>query len=271
MTIERQTADIGGGNRISYREVGEGAPLVLLHGIGSSSQSWSAQLEAFGGDFRTIAWDAPGYGDSTNPRDAAPSAADYADGLVRLLDRLSVTRCHLVGHSLGGLMAAAFARAEPGRLLSLTLADCAAGHAALDPAEREHKLQHRLREMHCLGPRGMARQRAGRLVSDKTTADVIERIADVIATLRPDGYEQAARMLADAEVFADLAEFDKRTGVLVICGTDDRITSPDSNRRIAEAIEGARFELIPDAGHLSYVEQPAAFNAVLRRFLAEMS
>ena len=271
MTTGRRTVDIGGGERISYRERGDGPPLVLLHGIGSLSDSWTAQVEAFSADFRVIAWDAPGYGDSTRLRPAAPATADYADRLVRMIDKLAVDRCHLVGHSLGGLMAAAFVRLAPERLLSLTLADCAAGHGMLDPTVRDHKLQHRLRDVHCLGLRGMAAQRAPRLVSEKAPRAVIARIEAVMHMLHPDGYEQAARMLAEANAFVDLAAADLPQRVLVLCGSEDRITSPDSNRRIAETIEGARFELIEGAGHLSYIEQSVAFNAALRRFLMEMS
>ena len=116
--IAQKTADTNDG-AVTYRELGSGAPLVLLHGIGSGSESWRAQLLDFGKLYHVIAWDAPGYGGSTPVAPSTPSAADYARRLETFLDALGVATCHLVGHSLGAIMACRFARDKSERVKSL--------------------------------------------------------------------------------------------------------------------------------------------------------
>jgi pimeloyl-ACP methyl ester carboxylesterase len=255
------------GLRLAWREAGQGVPLVLLHGIGSASDSWEFQLEHFAPDFRVVAWDAPGYGGSGDFDVETPSAADFADALDRLLGALGIERCHLVGHSLGALIAAAFSSRHPDWILSLTLANAAAGHGRLDPAIRAAKLRERLDVLEAHGPAGMAERRASRLVAPDASAEALERVRAVMARVRPDGYRRAARMLAEGDIFADLAHIDRPT--LVMCGTLDRVTTEDSNRAIAKALPDGRFAALPGLGHASYVESPELFNSVLARFLAE--
>ena len=266
---ERQTVTTADGRRISYRETGAGPVLVLLHGIGSSSDSWAAQFDHFAATHRVVAWDAPGYGDSDDPAPTSPQAADYAAALAACLDALSIRACHLVGHSLGGLMAAAFARSSADRLAALVLADCTAGHGRQPAAAREERLQARLEDLQRLGPGGMAKHRAPRLVSAAAPACIVERVAAVMSYIRPEGYARAARMLANADIFADLAAVPRFPRTLVVCGRDDQITPPSLNERVADAIPDSAFQLIDAAGHLPYLEQPAAFNGIVDDFLKE--
>ncbi|MGE5147271.1 MAG: alpha/beta fold hydrolase [Candidatus Eiseniibacteriota bacterium] len=255
------------GLRLAWREAGQGVPLVLLHGIGASSESWESQLAYFASDYRVVAWDAPGYGGSGDLDRDTPSAADFADALDRLLGALGIQRCHLLGHSMGALIAAAYASRHPDWVLSLTLANAASGHGKLDPETRAAKLRDRLGVLEAHGPAGMAERRAPRLVGPDASADALARVQRVMAAVRPDGYSRAARMLSEADIFGDLAHISRPT--LVMCGTLDRVTSEDSNRAIAKALSDARFAALPGLGHASYVESPEMFNQVLGRFLAE--
>jgi pimeloyl-ACP methyl ester carboxylesterase len=255
------------GLRLAWREAGQGVPLVLAHGIGSASDSWERQLEHFARDFRVVAWDAPGYGGSGDLAAGTPCAADYADALDQLLGALGIERCHLVGHSLGALIAAAFASRHQHWMLSLTLANAAAGHGRLDPATRATRLKERLADLEAFGPAGLAERRAPRLVGPDASPEAVERVRAVMAKVRPLGYGRAARMLAEGDIFADLDHID--TPTLVMCGTLDRVTTEESNRAIAKALRGGRFAALPGLGHASYVEAPELFNQVLGRFLAE--
>jgi pimeloyl-ACP methyl ester carboxylesterase len=188
--------------RISYRTAGHGTPLVLLHGIGGGSGSWLPQLETLGDRFRLIAWDAPGYGTSTLVGSAMPSANDYAEGLVRLLDALAIERCVLVGQSLGALMATAFARALPDRLYGLLLLGPAAGYGTASQAKRDEILAGRLDAMRKLGPEGMATTRAGALLAADAAPAARELVADGMRRLRPDGFAQAVRLLVNGDLAA---------------------------------------------------------------------
>ena len=107
---------------ISYVEKGTGTTVVFLHGIGSSARSWQAAFEKSPPDWHVMAWNAPGYPPSSPLQVEWPSASDYAERLKALLDACRINTVHLVGHSLGCLMAASFAKLYPSRTKTLTLA-----------------------------------------------------------------------------------------------------------------------------------------------------
>ena len=122
-----------GSRKLSYRESGKGPrTLVLLHGVGTDSASWIQQLDAFASVCRVIAWDAPGYGESTPPASGEPVATDYADALLGLLDALDIRQALLVGQSLGAIMATALAARHPERIEKLVLTGPAAGYGDAD-------------------------------------------------------------------------------------------------------------------------------------------
>ena len=255
------------GKTISYRETGKGPNLVLLHGIGSASDSWEEQFEHFGGRFRVLAWDAPGYRDSDPFDDPSPEAGEYADVLAKFLQELKIKRCHLLGHSLGALIAGAVARRHGSVVQSLVLANAAVGHGRLDPVDRAAKLNVRIYGMAELGPEGLAEERAPRLLSSKASPEAIEKVRAIMAKLRPEGYVHAARALAMGDLLKDVAGLD--VPALVTCGTEDIVTSEASNKELAAAMKNARYEPLLGLGHISYVENPNAFNKVVDDFLAE--
>lgn len=259
-----------GGRMIAYREAGDAAApaLLLLHGIGSGSLSWAAQLESLPAQgFRVVAWDAPGYAESEALVAAAPAAADYAEALAAFVVALGLERFSLIGHSLGALMAAAFFRLPcAGRVARLVLASPAAGYGAAPEEMRRRKTEERLAAMARLGPSGLAQERAAILLSPAASAEKIEKIRAVMRGLRPEGYTQAVRMLGQADIVADASCIAVPT--LVLCGDADVVTPEAGCRRVATAIAGARYESLPGLGHASYVEDPALFNAALLRFVS---
>ena len=117
-----------------------------------------------------LAWDAPGYGGSTELPVDHPTASDYAIELVKLLDERGIKRCHLLGHSLGCLIAARFTAIRPDRMQSLTLCSVATGHANVATVERENALDAAARRPCRLGPRAWPRQRAPRLLGPAADA-----------------------------------------------------------------------------------------------------
>ena len=250
---------------ITFLEAGSGQALVLLHGIGSGAGSWIAQLEALSDSYRVIAWDAPGYGSSTALGPEIPEAADYAASLAAFLETLNITRAHIVGHSLGAMMACAFARANPDRILSLLIADPAAGYGASSPALREEKRRGRFEPLARLGPEGLARERHGALLSEDAPAWARDRVRTQMAAIRPDGYRQAVEMLMHGDIRADIRDLDMPA--TVVAGGADTVTPPDGCRAIADCFSSSRFVLLPGLGHACYVEDPDAFNGALREHL----
>lgn len=264
---ELQTTTVNG-LTLAWREAGEGAPLVLLHGIGSGSLGWGAQFEVFADRYRVIAWDAPGYGGSGDLPQAMPAPADYAQALAGLLDALGISAANLCGNSLGALFIGAFVRRYPERVLSMVLSDAAPGHVRLSEAERAAKLQARVDAIETLGPAGMAEQRSGNLLSPSASEPVRAAVREVMSRVRPHGYVQAAHALAQGDLLGDLEGCE--VPALVLCGAEDKVTPPEGNRAAAAALKDSRFALLDGVGHLPYVEAPDRFNRLVGDFLAEI-
>jgi pimeloyl-ACP methyl ester carboxylesterase len=215
-----------------------------------------------------VAWDAPGYGASTPLAVEHPDTSHYATALDRWLGALGIDRCHLVGQSLGTLIAACFAAEQPRRVLSLTLASMARGHGRLPPPERQRLLSQRLDDLLQLGPQGMAEKRGPRLLGPEATETMRRMVVDIMARIPAEGYAQAARMLSTADITADLARLPAGLPIQIIVGQADVITPPAGNLEIAAAFPAASVHVIPGAGHALYLEKPEQFNRLVSGFAA---
>ncbi|MDM0023265.1 alpha/beta fold hydrolase [Variovorax saccharolyticus] len=257
-----------GGAAVSLRECGSGPALVCLHGIGSGAASWLDTALLLAPEARVIAWDAPGYGDSTPLAAAAPKAADYAERLGAMLDALDIGRCTLVGHSLGALTAACAARpgsALAARIERLVLISPAAGYGAAERAETRQRVRaQRLDTLARAGVAGMAAQADTRLLSAHAGEQARQWVRWNMARLNEGGYRQAVELLCGGELLADLPP---AMPVRVACGALDIVTPPAGCDEVARRC-GVALELIADAGHASYVERPQAVAALLRAALA---
>ncbi len=239
---------------IHYETAGKGHPLILLHGIGSNSRSWQRQLAALSGSFKVIAWDAPGYGRSSDPA-GKPSMAYYASRLRGLLDELRIDRIHLLGHSMGGSVAQEFYGSYPDRVRRLILADTR-------PVGSREMLQERLQMIRTTNPEQLAAERAPKLLSKSAPEELVREAVSIMSEIRVAGYEFAAIALAQSDERTVLRRLEVAT--LLIWGAEDEITPLWD-----EIPAGARLEVIPNAGHLCYAEQPDAFNTIVREFLSE--
>ena len=251
---------------ISYREAGQGIPVVLLHGIGSGSGSWLFQLESLQQNYHLIAWDAPGYGQSSPLTKEIPEALDYADTLKRLVDALRLKTFYLIGHSFGALIAAAYCHQFSASVSSLVLVDPAMGYGKNRPEERDRKNHARIELMQSLGPGGLAQKRGRKLVSSTASKTAIRLVRWNMSRLHKKGYIQAVNMLANS----DLCEFCKGIdkSVLVLCGSDDQITPETMAIKIAWCYERSHYISLEGMGHASYIEGAEIFNQYLDKFIA---
>ncbi|MEB6380341.1 alpha/beta hydrolase [Leclercia adecarboxylata] len=247
-----------------FREQGSGIPLMLLHGISSGAASWHKQMALKG--FRVLAWDMPGYGESPTLAAERANAGDYADALAAMLDRAGVWQAVLVGHSLGALVASAFAAKFPERVIYMVLADAAQGYGQADPAQREQVWRNREQQM-ALGGEILAQTRAAKLLRPGARAEDIATVAAGMRKLRPEGYLAAAWMLANDDIHGWLKGY---TGTFEVwCGEQDVITEPDRVQGLALRY-GMPFTAIPQAGHASYLDNDAFFNQQLLRINQEV-
>ena len=253
-----------GARKISYRCAGEGPPVVLLHGIGSTSASWVYQLEGLAAGFRVIAWDAPGYGLSSPFPDPSPAAAEYADTLAALLDTLQASSCILVGQSLGAIIAASFAAHRPDRVRGLVLLGPANGYGRADAETRAQMLNARLQAIDGSDAPSLADERAPAMLSAGAPAEALELVRLNMGQLRADGYAQAARLLAYGWLADDAPRYSGAT--LIACGGDDRITPVADCQAIAAAFKHGEFRVLPGLGHAAYAEDPLAVNELITQF-----
>lgn len=264
---ERSIAVDGG--TVCYRELvaGTDAPpagrqvFVLLHGIGSGAASWLSCAQALSRSVpgaRVIAWNAPGYGKSSMLASTRSDARTYAARLRQLVRGLGIERFTLVGHSLGAMMAAAYAAGWPGSLDKLVLISPARGYGVQARLAQGAQVEReRLSTLGELGIHGMATQRSARLLSAGATPIQRDWVRWNMAQLNPAGYTQAVYLLC-----GDAIENHAQPALLTVpakvwCGALDPVTSPDDSRSVAR-LYGFPFGLIPDAGHACHVEQPEA-------------
>jgi 3-oxoadipate enol-lactonase len=263
---ERTTAD----GVIAFTEDGQGPPLVLLHAFPLGRAMWKPQVAAFSGDHRVLALDLRGFGGS-RPFDGPPSVDQLADDVAALLDDRGVVQPAIVGGlSMGGYAALAFARRHPGRLRALILADT---RAEADTPEAKANRDQLIAFASSNPPAAVLEQMLPRLLGARTRAErpaVAEEARRLAAAQTPAGIVGALQALRDRP---DAGPYLARVAVptLVLVGDEDVLTPPDAARSLAGRIPGSHLEVIPGAGHLSNLEQPGAFNALVRQFLEQLS
>lgn len=244
---------------ISLTDVGEGPPVLLLHGIGGSARSCAALagvLAAHG--HRALAWDAPGYGESADP----DGLVDHPARVLDVLDDLGLDRVDLVGTSWGGVIATVVAADRPDRVKSLVLADSTRGSAT--SPERAAAMRARPQELSERGADAFAASRSGRLVAPECPSEVAEAVRAEMARVRLPGYRAAAEFMAVTDTGALLPSLAVPT--LVLVGEHDQVTGVPESRLLADRIPGAQFASIPGAGHAAVVERPGEVAAAILHF-----
>jgi len=241
----------------------EGPVIVFLHGIGSNAHSFERVFSEFPPDFSLLAWNAPGYLGSEPLTKEWPRPDDYARALAEFLDCLGVERFVLLGHSLGTLIAAEFARLFPQRVAQLILVSAANGYDIPVGGEIPPKVNARIEELNALGPRAFSDARSANLVfQPDRNGDVVEQVKSGMSAVNPHGYAQAVRMLASGNLCSCL-----RAGTICpdfVIGAEDRIT-PFEQTQLAMAAwnethsTAPRLVVLENAGHAVYAQVPGEF------------
>ena len=251
------------GYDIGYVEAGSGnaTPIVFLHGVGSDKSVWHPQLEHFGRTRRAIAFDYPGYGDS-DPAPQGTTRDDYASAVISAMHELGVDRAHICGLSLGGVVAVAMSHHAPERCASLILADTFAAHPnGLAIYERSLEGSRDLP--------AMAEARVDVLLAQPIDPQIRREVAETMSRIDPDAYRIGAKAvwLADER---DRAQ-EIKVPTLVLVGDQDLVTPVDLSSELVDLIPDARMRLITGAGHLSNLEKPDAFNAIVGQFIDNLN
>ncbi len=254
------------GVRIWYTEHGSGEPLLLLHGLGSSSDDWLLQIPAFSSRWRVIAPDLRGHGRTPLP-DAALTIEQMAADMAELLERLDARPAHLLGLSMGGCVALALALARTDDVRSLILVNT--GAAIRLSGRRYLRGLTRVIALLVGGSPAMARVVARGLFPDPDQALLRQEATARLSQVDRRAYLRAARALLRFDVRPRLAEI--RCPTLVVAGAADQTLGPQPTRYLAEHIPNARLTIIPRSRHVTPVDQPDAFNRTALNFLEEIT
>ena len=260
------------GTTINYVDVHHGAdglPLILLHAFPLHSGMWQPQIDALASRHRVIAPDLKGFGASDAPTDAsAYSMAGYADEVAGLLAVLGLDRVVVVGLSMGGYVAFSLLDRHRPLVAALVLADTRAGQDSDQVLARRSEQQRQIREQ---GTMPVIDALLDTLLAEPTR----EHRPGVVVEARrlmdnpPAGFVGALEaMKSRPDATSGLGSIDVPT--LVLVGDHDQPSPPEEARAMHEQIPGSRFAVLPDAGHLSNLEAPDAFNHALVRFLDEL-
>jgi pimeloyl-ACP methyl ester carboxylesterase len=228
-------------------------------------------MTSLDGSYPTLAWDAPGYGDSRPLRVKWPDASDYATALNRLLTHLGIERCILVGHSLGNLIAGRYALEAPARIAALVLICPVIGYGAMKGGPLPPQVAARIEELDRLGPEKFAAKRAWRLLADGSLdPEVLRPVQAAMAAVRRPGYDRAARLLAGGQLIEDASNI--TLPALVISAWEDRITPPENGHFVFAALKRSSrrpaFRMIKKAGQAVCQEQPAEIARAIAEFVA---
>jgi pimeloyl-ACP methyl ester carboxylesterase len=252
------------GIQMAYTDEGDGIPLVFIHGFPLNRSTWSKQVEAFKSNYRVIAPDLRGLGE-TEATPGPASMSRFAEDLHALLHHLGTGPAILVGHSMGGYVALAFARAFPKALRALVLVGTKAGADSPAGADVRRVLAEKVQAE---GTSVVVEAMAPKMLSaSHTDAAMAASVKDFMTTASPEGVVSALLGMAERpDAGAWLGKIRVRT--LVIVGAEDTVIPPSESEILMMGIPSAQLKIIPKAGHLVAFEEANAFNDALREWLA---
>ena len=255
--------------RIAWERHGAGEPLLLLHGLGYARWGWEPVLPGLAERFDVLLFDNRGIGES----DAPPgpyTVAEMAEDAVQVLDEAGVDRAHVVGTSLGGMVAQELALAHPDRVDRLVLACTMPGGPQAFPLPARTLAL--MAEAPTLEPAVALRRFVENALAPATPGErpeLVDRIMEHrLATAQPpEAWAAQAAAGAGFDRYDRMGEIAAPT--LVLTGTEDAVVDPRNADVLAEHVPDARLERVEGAGHLFFWEEPAAFVASVGRFLED--
>jgi 3-oxoadipate enol-lactonase len=248
--------------RIAWEERGDGAPLLLIQGLGYGRWSWEPLVPGLAERYRVLWFDNRGIGDSDKP-DGPYTARLMAEDARQVLDEAGLERAHVLGASLGGMIAQELAAGTPERVDKLVLCCTTPGGAATVPMP---DVTVRLfAEAPTLAPEVALRRFVENALAADASAELIQELYERRVANPPDpaGWQaQAAAGLTFEGVDGAIT-----APTLIVTGTEDNVVDPHNSDVLAERIPGAEVQRIDGTGHLFFWEQPDACVRIISEFL----
>ncbi len=251
-----------GGLTIAYERVGQGPPVVLVHGAAEDHRTWTPQRAGLADEFTVVAWDEPGAGRSSDLPETF-ELADFADGLAALLRALDLGPAHVAGLSWGGTVALELYRRHPRLVATLVLIDTYAGWRGSLPADEVRARVAGVRTM-LAAPDAEFDPVPPGLFADGPPAELVPLLAAITADVRPATLRHELEIMAET----DLSDLLPHVAVptLLIWGEHDVRSPLRVARQFEEAIPDTTLVVVEGAGHLSHLERPDRVNDAVRAF-----
>jgi 3-oxoadipate enol-lactonase len=251
------------GVTLNYEIEGTGTELLLIHGLGGNLHVWDADAPLFARHHRVLRADVRGFGESDKPP-GPYTPAQLADDLAMLCSACGIHTTHVLGISMGGVIAQRLALDHPSLVRSLVLVSTSS-----EVGEQSTAVWRRLAdgiERRGFDGRSSDASRAFSPMFARRHPDVVAAAAEATAANDPCSYAAAARAVSDYRWTRDLERV--RIPVLVLQGLDDQLTPPGGSVKMSRALPHARLLLVEEAGHNLPIEQPAVFRSSVLAFTA---
>ena len=252
---------------INYSIEGEGDWVTLSHSLACDLQMWDEEAKRLSKRYKVLRYDTRGHGKTSAPS-GAYTLELLADDLHGLLAALGVKSTHFVGLSMGGMIGQTYALKYQGVFRSLALCDTTSRY----PAEAAGLWVDRIKTVETQGMEPLVAPTLARWFTEpfrKTRPDVVDKVANMIRSTPATGYIGCCHAIPKISLTARLHEI--RCPSVVIVGRDDAGTPVAMAEEIHQAMPGSKLVVIPDAAHLSNLEQPDAFNQALGDFIGSFN
>jgi 3-oxoadipate enol-lactonase len=255
---------------VSYFDLGKSAlPIIFIHGFPFNKSSWEPQLKALSGEFRTIAYDIRGFGQSGSG-DEKPSIDLFASDLIAFLDALKIKKCIACGLSMGGYILMNAAGRFPERFHALVFCDT---QCIADSEEGKEKRFKTIQEIESGGLGNFIEKFTNSVLCEKTKVDksqIVSQTRDIVRQASEETVTQTLLALAERK---ETCSAIKKLSMpaLVICGKEDTLTPVTQSEFLFNNIGGSDLKVLADAGHLSNIEQPEEFNRHLNAFCQKIT
>lgn len=248
---------------ISYSELGQGKPIILIHAFPTDQQLWKPQQEKLKQYFRVITLDLWGFGHSEITDGQAVTMTEYAEEVKQLLDQLHIKKAIIAGESMGGYIALAFLEKYPNSVEGLVLSDT---QSIADTPEIKSKREASAVNVLEHGTSELINGFMPKALTSKASNQTKIFLQNILTTQTPTAIASALRGMALREDTSNIIA-NTEIPMLIITGSEDTLISPQQSQHLHELAKNSKLTIIPDAGHLSSLEQPEAWNqAVIDMF-----
>ncbi|WP_435317049.1 alpha/beta fold hydrolase [Haloarchaeobius sp. TZWSO28] len=252
------------GVELAYEVEGRGRPVVLVHGLGSTLNTWEGVVQSLTNSYEVYRFDLRGSGRSDVP-DGPYSLETWVADLHAFFDDQDLDAVHLVGHSLGSLISMQFAAQHPDRVRTLSLAAAGPGM----PEEKQSELQTVVNEIKRNGMTAHAETETQESLSEhtkQTRPELVGLYREMILENDPKGYTESMLGLMEANLMPVVDDIVAPT--LLLAAENDTVTPPVASFILSNKIPSAEVTVIQDAGHMAQLEAPKAVSTELHRFIA---